>query len=297
MAVEVGKGQEAARRVEVGALVAVVLALLALVPAGASASSDPCTQTGSNLTGGSGRDVLCGTGGADTLTGGGGNDELRGGSGDDTLLGGHGNDTIAGNGGADKLMGGPGSDTLNGGAGVDVYDGGSGGDELAMRDGELDDINALRCGDGDDLAEMDLADSSIYFFDVGGTLFRANLIFSCEFVDFLAVREGPTVGLSRRPLGIGSDGRTSVRMHCPRSLSSRCKGTLTLGIVTRAKRSHPATRYTIRPGHSLGVSVALNRHDRRALRRSHRAKGTVVAVEKGRFGKKTTTATVTLRAR
>ncbi len=68
----------------------VVPALVALAsftgPAGAQSppSNDSCTSTGS-ATGGSGRDVICGTSGSDTLLGSNGDDELRGAGGDDIL--------------------------------------------------------------------------------------------------------------------------------------------------------------------------------------------------------------------
>lgn len=78
-----------------------------------------CDQTGTNLTGTPGSDVLCGTAGPDVIDGGGGDDTIVGGSGNDTLLGGNGNDFIHGGGGDDSLDGGPGVDQLIGGSGTD----------------------------------------------------------------------------------------------------------------------------------------------------------------------------------
>jgi len=77
-----------------------------------------CDQTGTNLTGTAGSDVLCGTPGADVIDGGGGDDTIVGGAGNDTLLGGNGNDFIHG-GGDDSLDGGPGVNQLIGGSGTD----------------------------------------------------------------------------------------------------------------------------------------------------------------------------------
>lgn len=58
-----------------------------------------------SITGGFGRDRLCGLAGNDTLTGSKGNDVLRGGAGDDKLIGGP---------GRDYCIGGPGKDTFKG---------------------------------------------------------------------------------------------------------------------------------------------------------------------------------------
>ena len=78
-----------------------------------------CDQTGTNLTGTPGSDVLCGTPGPDVIDGGGGDDTIIGGAGNDTLLGGNGNDLIHGGGGDDSLDGGPGVNQLIGGSGTD----------------------------------------------------------------------------------------------------------------------------------------------------------------------------------
>ncbi|MFK0331567.1 DUF5801 repeats-in-toxin domain-containing protein [Rhizobium sp. NPDC090275] len=58
----------------------------------------------SGLTGGSGNDLIAGSGAHDTLVGGGGNDLIFGGGGNDTLSGGLGNDLLVGGAGADKFV-------------------------------------------------------------------------------------------------------------------------------------------------------------------------------------------------
>lgn len=63
------------------------------------------------VTGGSGSDVLNGTGTDDALSGGDGNDTLRGGGGNDVLDGGTGNDILDGGSGDDTMIGGSGNDT------------------------------------------------------------------------------------------------------------------------------------------------------------------------------------------
>jgi hypothetical protein len=259
--------QTVVRRCGVGGAVAVAALLGAVLAAPtASASNDPCTQTGSNLNGGSGRDVLCGTSGTDDLNGNGGNDELRGGA------------------DIDSLSGGTGNDTLIGGTGLDTLEGGGGNDSLFLRDGGLDAIG--RCGPGTDSIDLDLVDFASFF--TFGTLFE------CESVSVGAVREGPNVVISGGSRRVANDGGTSVGLRCPRSLNILCKGSLTLGILSKTKRTQLVTRYSIRPGHSLSVPVRLNQHDRTALRRSGRVTGEVVSIEKGHFGNKTTAKAVTL---
>src|SRR3954464_10273410 len=108
-----------------GAVAAYCLVPVAVAPAAS------CTQSGSNLTGGSGRDVLCGTGSNDRLDGQGGNDELRGDFGDDILIGG------------------PGNDELIGGTGNDSWSGGAGDDHIDLQDGQLDHLKGS-CGTGND---------------------------------------------------------------------------------------------------------------------------------------------------
>ncbi|RFC62293.1 calcium-binding protein [Fulvimarina endophytica] len=80
--------------------------------------------------GGAGEDRLIGGDGDDAIHGGPGDDILFGGSGDDVLFGEDGNDVLYGEDGNDVLDGGSGSDELHGGSGRDVLDGGSGDDIL-----------------------------------------------------------------------------------------------------------------------------------------------------------------------
>jgi predicted extracellular nuclease len=82
------------------------------------------------LLGGSGIDLLCGGGGVDQLFGGNGDDALDGGSGNDQLFGDDGNDTLTGGSGNDQLFGGSGNDQLLGGDGNDLLTGGSGADHF-----------------------------------------------------------------------------------------------------------------------------------------------------------------------
>jgi hypothetical protein len=301
-----------------------VTALLALVglPGTASGSTDPCTQTRSSpgeSFGSSVRDVMCGTSGRDTLRGRGGNDELRGLGGDDVLNGGIGNDEFFGAAGIDHLQGESGNDRLNGGPSEDELEGGSGNDVLVgdsgeddtffagdgddtlrARDGESD--GRLGCGDGTDNVDVDLIDALF----LGGPplpgAFLAHLLLNgCENVTIGAVNEGPNVAISGRSRRVGTDGLTSVRLRCPRSLRnpSRCRGRLKLQLATRrsVRRRAARTRYSIRPGTSRLVRVRLPRHDRRGLRLRRRANGLITSVEAGQHGRKTTLKTIRLRAR
>ena len=82
------------------------------------------------LVGGYGDDQFFGINGNDVLRGRGGNDELYGGMGNDYLYGGSGNDYLSGQWGSDRLDGEMGNDTLRGGAGADFLIGGLGSDLL-----------------------------------------------------------------------------------------------------------------------------------------------------------------------
>jgi Ca2+-binding RTX toxin-like protein len=82
------------------------------------------------MDGGDGFDILRGTRGGDTLVGGDGNDSLYGGPGNDTLRGGDGSDLLDGQIGDDSLDGGERNDVLSGGDGNDAADGGAGNDTI-----------------------------------------------------------------------------------------------------------------------------------------------------------------------
>ncbi|MBY6140983.1 hypothetical protein KUV26_16205 [Leisingera daeponensis] len=123
------------------------------------------TLPGGGYYGGSGHDVLAGTGGRDALYGLSGDDRLAGLGGHDTLWGGRGNDSLWGGGRGDVLQGGSGKDSLTGddgydrlwgGYGADMLDGGTGQDSLWGGGGR----DLLTGGDGDDrLAGGSEADS------------------------------------------------------------------------------------------------------------------------------------------
>ncbi|WP_052269604.1 calcium-binding protein [Leisingera sp. ANG-M6] len=88
------------------------------------------------LLGGSGNDTLLGGSSGDVMQGGSGRDSLAGQDGYDWLWGGSGDDRLLGENGYDKLWGGTGADMLDGGAGHDQLTGQTGRDTLAGRDGD-----------------------------------------------------------------------------------------------------------------------------------------------------------------
>jgi dienelactone hydrolase len=102
-----------------------------MTPDGPDAEPEPCAlgQAGGD--------------GPDTLTGTDAGDSLRGHRGRDDLSGGDGGDCLYGNRGGDRLDGGAGEDELRGGRGADT---------IEAADGEAD---AVACGRGDDLAQVD----------------------------------------------------------------------------------------------------------------------------------------------
>jgi len=88
------------------------------------------TETGEQLAGGQGNDLVRGLAGNDTLFGMGGDDQIEGGDGNDYLSGGNGSQSGSGN---DVLIGGTGSDTLDGEDGDDQLAGGVGDDKYYYR--------------------------------------------------------------------------------------------------------------------------------------------------------------------
>ncbi|WP_372716871.1 calcium-binding protein [Novipirellula sp.] len=115
------------------------------------------THLPSNISGGSGNDILFGGSGDDTIHGNDGDDFISGGDGDDVIYGDLGNDQLLGDAGVDRVRGGDGDDqifggdgndhTLDGGRGNDHIDGGSGGDRIFGGDGD----DVLFGGTGNDL--------------------------------------------------------------------------------------------------------------------------------------------------
>jgi len=130
--------------------------MLALGATAAMAKNINGTNGPNDLRGTSGSDRINARGGADEIHALGGADELLGGSGNDKVFGGDGADTATGGSGDDTVSGGLGGDTLKGGIGNDEIEGRDGDDTLlASGDGERDEV---KCGDGTDVAEVDLND-------------------------------------------------------------------------------------------------------------------------------------------
>jgi Ca2+-binding RTX toxin-like protein len=148
----------------------------------ATNENDNVLNTVEDIDGGSGPDILFGSGtvdntidggpGWDLLSGYEGNDVLNGETGDDELFGGTGNDQLNGDGGNDKLHGDENDDTLDGGAGNDFVDGNDAADVLHGGDGNDElhggpDDNAAcalvdSCPDGKDQLFGDGGDDKLY---------------------------------------------------------------------------------------------------------------------------------------
>lgn len=109
--------------------------------------------------GGAGDDTMNLRDGRDLAYGGDGDDRIDAGIGFDTVYGGAGDDTLTGNGGNDILYGDEDDDVLSGGTGTDLVFGGAGNDVLyglstgvSTQDGEteIDGVDTLDGGEGDD---------------------------------------------------------------------------------------------------------------------------------------------------
>ena len=129
--------------------------------------NDVLTGTGNRdvLFGNDGNDQLGGLGGNDLLRGYNGNDTLTGGAGDDYLVGGDGDDNLSGGDNADFLDGGLGRNILDGGLGndliyarsaMDVITGGEGADSItvAFPFGATDPLGSLDAGNGNDIVHL-----------------------------------------------------------------------------------------------------------------------------------------------
>ena len=115
-----------------------------------------------NIIGGSGNDVLYGTGG---------DNELEGNAGNDNLIGRNGNDVLIGGGGDDTLRGGGDTDTLTGGGGADVFEFVSGSDDDTITDFQVGidtlkifgltsgDVSFSNAGGGDTLITLTSGDT------------------------------------------------------------------------------------------------------------------------------------------
>jgi Ca2+-binding RTX toxin-like protein len=114
---------------------------------GASGENDNVKSSVERVDGGSGADIIEGSGNvANDLYGGTGSDKIKGWEGDDLLRGGAGPDELWGGTQNDQLLGGDGADKLHGDEDDDTLDGGLGNDFV---DGNGDD-DVLHGGDGDD---------------------------------------------------------------------------------------------------------------------------------------------------
>lgn len=90
---------------------------------GQQSEGDNIAATLEVFIGGSGNDLIIGSGKPNSISGGAGNDVLRGGSGNDTIVGGTGIDALFGEAGNDTLVSRDGLvDTASGGSGVDIAD-------------------------------------------------------------------------------------------------------------------------------------------------------------------------------
>jgi Ca2+-binding RTX toxin-like protein len=180
----------------------------------------------------------------------------------------------------DELFGSTGPDTLEGALGVDSFTGNAGTDTYLLRDGVRDNSFCLQRGE---TVDRDLKDPAI-FLPCGFTPLPIQIdvrVFTG------AVREGPNVRILSRRLRIRRGGRVRVKLGCPARLRRGCKGRLTVREASRRLRRLAGVRYRrLRAGRRRYVSVRLGRRARRRARRRHAV--ALRAVERGRFGPKTT---------
>jgi hypothetical protein len=272
------------------------------------------------LYGNTGDDTLDGGTGADLLIGGGGNDladyssrtnpvtitldgkwgdgeagendyvgynndieRVTTGSGNDTVTGGPTNNGLTGGAGNDTLAGAAGDDTIDGGVGQDSLDGGDGADTLLGRDATADQV---ACGAGVDSVVADAVDA---------------VALDCEQIDRGPIRVTPTptvLDLLPRVLRMTKDGDVFVRLRCPKSFSTSCKGTITLkSFVKRSRQATASSRsqkvigrskkFSIRPGKRKTVQVRMTRNGRFRVIRNNSLRCNASAVTRAPDGTKT----------
>jgi hypothetical protein len=203
------------------------------------------------------------------------------------VIGGPGPDSLTGNRASNRLDGGPGNDTIRGLKGSDLLTGGAGGDEIFARDADLDSIscgaNATGKNAKRDTLDMDLADGTPPA--------------DCETITDGAINEGPNVLFVGEPKWPRADGRVGIRLRCPVKVKIGCNGKITLKVLpapSDARAAGSSGGYRIKAGQSKLVLVRLSRGERASLRRGARL-ARITSVEKGRFGPKTTVATLQLK--
>ena len=176
--------------------------------------------------------------------------------------------TLKGDAGVDRLEAQvPGVATLEGGTEVDKLVGSNGSEVIKARDGVRD---SLLCGGGDDKLDADLTDVPPK---------------DCETVTQGATREGSNVAIRTVRAKVRRDGTLPVRLTCPKSLGKLgCAGTLRVA-------SGPAQTYAIRAGKTATVAPELAARDASLVARRGRVLR-AMSVERGRFGPKTTIASI-----
>ncbi len=238
------------------------------------------------LSGGQEDDLIRGRAGDDTITGDGNDDQLFGDAGNDTLTDSFGINTLDGGEGDDVLTIQPnaiGFGTLIGGPGRDTFTGGDENNRIEARDGEADVI--VSCGEPSrrrtvdrDLAVIDLVD--------------AEPPADCESVDRSNRKEGRNVRIDTGGVFVKRSGRVGVRLICPKA--GTCQGTLTLR-AARGGRALASKAFRVRKGTSATTVLVLSRAERAQVLRGGQLH--VTAVERGRFGKKTSQRVVAATAR
>ena len=187
-------------------------------------------------------------------------------------IGGPDDDLLQTGAGNDNLRGGTGKNSLNGQLGRDRYsnDGGSQGSVINARDGigekpiECDNFSRVP----QTLVIIDLKDD--------------DFLPGCINIDRSDKREGPNVKFRTSKDNV-SDGAADVKLECPKSLKSSCKGTLR---IADGEKSAGKASYSVKPGKSTTVEVELSDSLLDKVERKSRTV-TATATESGEHGKKT----------
>ncbi len=241
-----------------------------------------------------------GQGGPDRISAGGGADDIDPGRGDDSVDAGSGNDFVdqsATDDGADHVIGGAGNDFVDyccGSAPVNIAEDGAANDGHPGEGDSLTGLEGLEGGDGADTLTGTDSTDAIYGFGGDDTLRGlggADQLFGGGGDDVLVGGDGRDAldcekgydailadpadhrasGCERLGAKIASRkarvtrGKALVKVSCPRSQDSRCKGK----VLLRHKGHTAHARFRIRSGKVAKVRVRLSKALRKALRSHH----------------------------
>lgn len=223
------------------------------------------------------------------------------------ILGGSGPDVLRGSGGANRIVGGAGADDIDGLAGPDTIEAGAGADTIQAKDGTTD---VISCGGGADKLTRDTQDVVVSDCEdvSGGGGFVSTLE---EAIALGGVATTPaSVAAVKGGVSVNASGIFKLRVKCPKKSSTKvCKGSLRLKTKGKAKKYQrilgakkavavtlAATKsYKVRRGKAKWVRMKLSKKGKKIVFQVQKVKARVISKSgKGKKARKRQT-TITLK--